>query len=538
MDLEKYRTLFVDEATDHLGEMARAVGALEKRSSAEESAEAVECLFRMAHSIKGMAASLEYSAPEALAHRLEDWMEPMRSEGSVGDAGIGLLYDTVAALELMIQAVAESRPIPEPDRGLLERLASVAPASETDRCSAAHAEDARPEPSAAPLPPTVRVRAEQLDGFLASVGELLQHQARVESLVRDIPYFDGRTELSEELERMESMATDLRRRALQIRTTPVRRLFERVPRLASELARRLGKRVEVVLEGDEVEADRAVLDHLDDALTHLIRNALDHGIEPPAEREARGKSPVGRIRLSASKVGSRIHLRVSEDGGGIDVEGIRRKAIERGLLVEAVAEDLPEATLYDLIFEPGMSTRESVTALSGRGVGLDAVRRSIQALGGSIRVEAASGQGTTFDLDLPSSVAVQRLLVLDLGGPLATLPASRVERVVAVADGLVEGVGGDAFFVWHDEPLPLLDLCSRLGLPGPHGEARGAALLLEVEGFRLALRVDRVVGEVEVFVRELPRALQGNPLLGGVAMLPDGAPVFLLEPAGLVEESY
>jgi chemotaxis protein histidine kinase CheA len=110
--------------------------------------------------------------------------------------------------------------------------------------------------------------------------------------------------------------------------------------------------------------------------------------------------------------------------------------------------------------------------------------------------------------------------------------------VVAVADGLVEGVGGDAFFVWNDEPLPLLDLCSRLGLPGPHGEARGAALLLEVEGFRLALRVDRVVGEVEVFVRELPRALQGNPLLGGVAMLPDGAPVFLLEPAGLVEESY
>jgi two-component system chemotaxis sensor kinase CheA len=536
------------------------VTTLEKRPSPEEASAAIECLFRMAHSIKGMAASLEYHAPEVLAHRLEDWMEPLRHGGEIDDAGIGLLYEALSALEEMIRVVSESGGPLEPRADLLARLSALPcaegrtaheggrPAGRARRAgrppgsrSGPAAEAARasgPEPAAPPLPPTVRVRADAMDRFLAAVGDLMQRQSRVESLVGDAPYFDGRRELTEELEGMELAARDLRRRALEIRTTPMRRLFDRVPRLASELARRLGKRVEVELGGEEVEVDRAVLDHLDDPLLHLVRNAIDHGIELPEERTALGKPAAGRIFLSAEKVGTRIRLQVREDGRGIDAERVRRKAIEGGLLLEAVAEDLPEPRVYELIFEPGMSTREAVTEVSGRGVGLDAVQRSVEALGGSIRVESAPGGGTTFELDLPSTVAVQRLLVLEVGRDRVTLPATRAERVVGLDDGLVEGVGGDAFFVWNDEPLPLLDLGPRLGCEEREETARlaGTAVLLEVKGFRLALRVDRAAEEVEAFVREVPRALAGHPLLGGVAVLPDGAPVFLLEPGGLVEE--
>jgi two-component system chemotaxis sensor kinase CheA len=560
MDLEKYRTLFVDEATEHLAEMSNAVTTLEKRPSPEEASAAVDCLFRMAHSIKGMAGSLEYHAPEALAHKLEDWMEPLRDGGEVDAAGIALLYDTLSALENMIRVVSQSGGALDPRPDLIQRLSappSPSDSAETqpsrrgrsgrsaeprrgsgsDRAPAA-ARPEGPEPAPPPLPPTLRVRAETMDRFLAGVGDLMQRHARVEALVTHVPDFAAQHEIAEELDRMEFVARDLQRRALEIRTTPMRHLFDRVPRLASELARRLGKRVEVQLGGEEVEVDRAVLDHLYDPLLHLVRNAVDHGIELPEERLAAGKPTAGRISISAEKVGTRIRLRVREDGRGIEVERVRRKAIELGLLLEAVAEDLPEPRVYELIFEPGMSTREAVTEVSGRGVGLDAVQRSVEALGGSILVESAPAAGTTFELDLPSTVAVQRLLVLEVGSDRLTLPAARAERVVALDEGLVEGVGGDAFFVWNDEPLPLLDLSLRLGCEPPATDTRpgGAAVLLEVKGFRLALRVDRASEEVEAFVREVPAALAAHPLLGGVAVLSDGAPVFLLEPSALVEE--
>jgi len=280
MDLEKYRTLFVDEATEHLAEMSNAVTTLEKRPSPDEASAAVDCLFRMAHSIKGMAGSLEYHAPEALAHKLEDWMEPLRDGGEVDAAGIALLYDTVSALENMVRVVSQSGDALDPRPDLIERLS--APPSQRDSAesepsqrerSGRSAEPRRgsgsdratdaarpegPEPAPSPLPPTLRVRAETMDRFLAGVGDLMQRHARVEALVTHVPDFAAQHEIAEELERMEFVARDLQRRALEIRTTPMRHLFERVPRLASELARRLGKRVEVQLGGEEVEVDRAV----------------------------------------------------------------------------------------------------------------------------------------------------------------------------------------------------------------------------------------------------------------------------------------
>lgn len=379
------------------------------------------------------------------------------------------------------------------------------------------------------------MRTEAVDRFLAAVGELMQRQARLGELHAASPFWQLQREFGEELDGMGRVVRELRRRALEIRTTPVRRVLERLPRVATELAYALGKRVSVELEGEEVEVDRAVLDHLDDPLLHLIRNAVDHGIELPEARERAGKDRSGCIRVSAARVGSRLHLRMEDDGLGIDVEGVRRCAVERGMLPEAVAEDLPLERLEELIFEPGMSTRREVSQVSGRGVGLDAVKRTIEALGGTISVESLPGSGMAFSLDLPSMVALQRVLIVEVAGERVALPVVAVEAVLELSETMVERAGGEAFFMWKDEPIPLLSLLQQVrpGFPG-----RGAAknvVIVETRGFRLGLEVDRAQADYEVFVREVPPVLHEIEPLGGVAILPDGAPVFLLEIGVMVE---
>jgi two-component system chemotaxis sensor kinase CheA len=382
----------------------------------------------------------------------------------------------------------------------------------------------------------VRLRPEIVDRFLAGIGELMQRQSRLEALAHGAPAWPGQLAFDAELGDMQRVVSELRRRALDLRTTPVRRVLERLPRVASELARSLEKRVSVELFGEEVEVDRAVLDHLDEPLLHLVRNAVDHGIERPEQRERAGKPAVGTVAIHARRESGRLHLRVEDDGGGLDVEAVRRAAVRRGLLPEAVAEDLPLARAAELLFEPGMSTREHVSEVSGRGVGLDAVKRTLESLGGSVTLESRPGAGTRFDLEVPSMVALQRVLIVEVSKAALALATSRIEAVLDVAEGEVERTGREAFFVYRDEPLPLVDLSERVGFariePG-----YGAIVLVEVRGFRLGLLVERAVRECEVFVRPVPAILAALEPLGGAAILPDGVPVFLLEIAALVENA-
>lgn len=380
----------------------------------------------------------------------------------------------------------------------------------------------------------MRVRTEAVDRFLASVGDLMLHQVRLEALKRHLPYWDDRPRFDEVLDGMHRIVRDLRRRALDIRTTPVRRVLERLPRVARELAASLGKRVRVELVGEEVEVDRAVLDHLDDPLLHLVRNSVDHGLEQPDARVAKGKDPVGLLRVSASSTGGRLLVSVEDDGRGLDAEGVRRRAIERGMPFE-VAEDLPVERLGELLFEPGMSTRDEVSEVSGRGVGLDVVKRTIEGLGGSVAVVSRPGAGIRFMLDLPSMVALQRVLILCVRGHRVAIPVAPLDGVIDVREAQVERAGGEAFFMYQDEPIPMLDLAERVGLPPAVDDTSGNIVLLDARGFRLGLRVDRAAAYQEVYVREVPAALSGFSHLRGVAILSDGAPVFLLEVGALLE---
>lgn len=545
MDLEKYRRLFLEEAAEHLGELGRALSALEKDPAHPEGLDAA---FRMAHSIKGMAATLSYEGIATLAHRLEDRMQRVRSAGGADPAAdLPLLFRGLDALEGLVAAVREGATSARADPALLEELSGEGPpaaragvpapeiphraqASRAPAGGGAASTGAARGLPAPPPPPTVRVRTETLDRFLATVGEVILTSSQLRAASGTGDGGAGR-QVVEGFDRMERVVGELQRRALDLRTVPLLRVVEPLPRLARSLAREQRKRVRVELVGAELELDRSILDRLSEPLVHLVRNAVDHGLEPPEERRERGKDEVGTIRVEARRERDAIRIEVRDDGRGLDLASIRRRATEAGLLHPDLAADLPDEQVAELVFRPGLSTAESVSEVSGRGVGMDAVRATLEALGGSVEIASRAGEGTTAVLLVPVTAAVQRVLLVGLAEEVVALPIAKVEQVVEVPDHAVEQSGSERFVLLEEEPIPVLDLGGSLRLPAAAPADHALLVLAEVRGARAALRVDRLVGQQEIFVKPVPELLAPLRALAGLTVLGDGRPVFLVDPA-------
>jgi two-component system chemotaxis sensor kinase CheA len=328
---------------------------------------------------------------------------------------------------------------------------------------------------------------------------------------------------------MERMVGDLQRRALRLRTAPLLRVVEPLPRTAREVAAALGKSVEVELRGAELELDRAILDRLADPLVHLIRNAVDHGIELPEVRRESGKPPAGRLVIDARRERDHVRISVSDDGRGIDLETVRRRAVEAGILHADLAADLAPADVAALVFRPGVSTATAVSQVSGRGVGMDAVKSVIESLGGRVELESRSGLGTTTTLLVPMTAAMQRVLLVELGVEQVAIPIAKVERVVEAELTAIEEAGHESFTLVDDQPLLVIDLAVRLGIP-PGARGRVVPLVLaELREQRVALLVDRLDRQQEIYVKPLPRLLASARGLAGLTVLGDGRPVFLLD---------
>jgi two-component system chemotaxis sensor kinase CheA len=536
VDLAKYRAIFVEEAAENFAEMSRALLALEKNPA---DAESIDTVFRAAHSVKGMAASLDYAPITELAHRLEDRMQGVRSRGRVaaGDE-IALLFRGLEAMEAMVADVKQSADVRPADASLLAALraepGAAAPARvpTPEAVAPAVAKPAPPAAAPAPIPPvapstTVRVQAGVLDRFLSTVGEVIL----CTSQVRTAASSDVRSGHFEEgLDRMERVVGELQRRALDLRTTPLLRIVEPLPRAAREVARRSGKQVDVQITGSELELDRSILDRLSDPLVHLVRNAVDHGIEAPAERVARGKPEMGRVSIDARRDRGHVCIEVRDDGGGIDLDRLRARAVEMGTLHADLPADLTPAQAAALLFQPGLSTAAAVTEVSGRGVGMDAVRTTVEALGGSVEIETQRGRGTTTRLRVPVTAAVQRVLLVSVSGETLALPIAKVERILELPASAIERSGSDAFATLGDELVPVLDLARHVALPAEPSGGAQSLVLAEVRGERVALSAARVLGQQQIYVKPVPELLAGVRALAGFTILGDGRPVFLLDP--------
>jgi len=262
---------------------------------------------------------------------------------------------------------------------------------------------------------------------------------------------------------------------------------------------------------------------------HLIRNAVDHGLEVTEARLRAGKPAAGRISIEARRDRDTIRVAVRDDGGGIDLDAVRERAVATGLVLGDLAEDLPPEQIAALVFRPGLSTASAVSDVSGRGVGMDAVKATIESLGGRVELESRRGLGTVTTLVVPITAAIQRVLLLGLAGETVAVPIAKVERIVEVAAASIERSGRESFALVDDEPVLVIDLAERLGLPTSSARATVPLLLTEVRDARLALRVEDLEGQQEIYVKPVPELLAGLRGLAGLTVLGDGRPIFLLD---------
>ncbi|TMA20179.1 MAG: chemotaxis protein CheA [Deltaproteobacteria bacterium] len=382
---------------------------------------------------------------------------------------------------------------------------------------------------------TVRVRAQALDQLLDQAAEVLHGIARLREAARKLPE-NASGQFEAEIDRLRRNARDLHGRVMNARLTPFSSLTERLPRAVRDLAHRLGKEVELEVQGGEVELDRTVIEALADPLTHLVRNAVDHGLETSAQRISMGKSLRGLLVLSARRERDKVLVEVSDDGAGFDGDRLRQRAIEMGTLSPDKIGEITEQQSYELAFLPGLSTREEATDLSGRGVGLDAVKAAVEGLGGKIGLRSAPGKGSRFTLELPLSVSMANLLLVQVGGELYGLPMS---RVVATTEYDLSARGGEGFearsLAVMGQLVRAYSLAKLFGLPSLAPPGPRPFAVLEVDGITFALSVDRLVGQEEAVLKPLFAPIDRIKGLAGTTVLGNGRPLLVLDPRGLHE---
>jgi two-component system chemotaxis sensor kinase CheA len=584
LQLEQNRELlgeFHAEALDHLSQIEAALLSLEQNPS---DPEALSAIFRSFHTIKGVSGFLQLVPIHTLTHEVESLLDLVRNGKLVLDSVIvtEVLRSRDAIQELVDQVTAALERGQLPDRvvpvGHLIRSVKAIAAGRRTAGDAAAAAPAVPtaapapsvresstgevvpftpalEPAAAPAtaesavapasgsapvaggalrsgPSTVRVSTHKLDSLMDVVGELVIVQSQLLESARHL--VEGNTALQRNLAQVSRITKELQHTSMALRMIPVKSTFQKMERLARDLARDCGKKVQFVTEGEDTELDRTVVEEIGDPLVHMVRNSLDHGIEPADARLAAGKPEAGRVTLKAYHLGSNIVLELSDDGKGIDPDRVLAKARANGLVAEG--QSLTREEIFQLIFLPGFSTAEKVTAISGRGVGMDVVRRNIERLRGKIELESRLGAGSRFRIVLPLTMAIIDGLVVKVGGDRFILPTTSVKMAYRPARESLSTVQGRGEVLDHrGKILPLHRLHEKFSIPAAVRDPwEGIVVVVESSGRTSGLLVDEMVSKQEVVIKNLGGLMQGLPGVAGGAILGDGHIALILDPASLL----
>lgn len=583
LDLSQFYETFFDEADELLAQMEQLLLELDVGAP---DIEQLNAIFRAAHSIKGGAATFGcFQKLAGTTHLLENLLDAIR-RGEMGlRAGmVDIFLETKDVLKSQLDAYRASE---EPEDAVFERICAVlrqlaleggqAPAAAAPAPVAAP--EPGPEPAPAPQPAaastaaglplrvrfskvsdkdaqslleemgnlgdvraarpsiapahadkestSIRVGVEKVDQVINLVGELVITQAMLAQTASTLdPVLHDR--LLNGMEQLERNARDLQEAVMSIRMMPMDYVFSRFPRLVRDIAGKMGKQIELQTYGRATELDKSLIERIIDPLTHLVRNSLDHGIETPDKRVAAGKEPVGQLVLSAQHNGGNIVIEVSDDGGGLSRERILRKAVAQGLTVN---ENSPDDEIWQLIFAPGFSTADQVTDISGRGVGMDVVRRNIQDMGGHVQLSSVPGQGTTTRIVLPLTLAILDGMSVRVGEETFILPLNHVtESLQPQADQIYSVAGNERVMQVRGEYLPLVEMHRVFSVGQAQADPTQAiAVIMQAEERRFALLVDHLVGQHQVVVKNLESNYRKVPGISAATILGDGSVALIVD---------
>ena len=542
MDMSPYRDLFVSESRNHLATFNELIVQLE--DNAFDRA-AIDEMFRHAHSLKGMAATMQFDTVTALAHRMEDLLGRVRSE-EIGfcRALADLLLEGSDLLSGMVSVIENGEGPLADATSLIERMVSFTPDPlKSKRTPEPATADAGPETMVADSPQSrhqfrqsdsfksVRVKTETLDRLVNITGELITTRHRLMDRVRryDVPALD------EPLHQLSALLRELRDEVFKSRMLPFAFVAERFPRLVRDLARKQGKEVSLQIEGKEIELDRGILGEITEPLVHLLRNAVDHGLECPDARIAAGKPPGGLVKITVARDKDHVDITVADDGRGMDPTRLAQKAVEKSILTPAQAYNISRQAALMLVCVPGFSTSAEVSDVSGRGVGMDVVRTAVHVLGGTLAIESETGRGSRFILRLPISVSIIHALLVECGKLTLAFPVNTVSRTIELRRSDIFEEAGRKVFALEGRHIPLKSLNRLLDQPLPQGAGPIVPTIVSETGGAMAgLITDRLLRQEEIFVKPLGIPLNRMKNLTGGTITGDGRIVFVVDASTLV----
>ncbi|MEO0255157.1 MAG: chemotaxis protein CheA [candidate division WOR-3 bacterium] len=592
---KKYLELFKSEAEEILTNLEKNILELEKKPDSEKL---LNEIFRLAHTLKGMAAAVEKKNIENFCHRLEDEFDDLR-KGKKKELDFDFLFKALDALKMMIEekgsfSFDELKSLKEKDKSkkfydveiyidpqtpliaarmlvilrkfkekfnilfsepseddiIKENVSNLLKITlETEREKEEIVEvvesfediehyfieekkEIKLEEKEFEIKPLeeIRVKSEKLDTIMDRLGEIVIAKERLFSKLRQI---EDR-EIQDNMENLERLISYLQDDVMSIRLIPAFQILERFKRFVRDKAKEMGKEAELLIEGGDIELDRALLEEMREPLLHIIRNSLDHGIELPEERLKFGKSRKGIIYIKLEREKNSVTIYIKDDGRGVDKNKVIKRAIEKGLISEEKAKVLTDKEVFELITIPGFSTKEDTTMISGRGVGLDVVKQFITRMGGFMEIESEYMKGTTIKLKLPLSLAITRGVVVDVAGNRFVIPLVFIQEIIEGSERDIKKIMGRDYMLIRDEVLPCIWMSRKLKLNGSKKE-KFSALLIESDRKRALLIVDKVISQMDVVVKSLDIYIMRIPYVSGGTILWDGTPSIIIDPSKFME---
>ena len=529
-----------DLLADFVAETREMLQAIEGEIVAWEADPAdrarLDAIFRFVHTVKGTCGFFDFPRLEKLSPAAESALSDVRAERRRASSGlVTAVLAIIDRISDMIDAIDAGDDLPEGGDEML--VAALEPGRDEQESETIQVEDQAGPRAARPSGNTrsIRLPVELLDRVMSGVSDMVLARNELAKRLRDS---GAELALEGPFERLSAILDGVREGATRMRMQRLEHLFSALPRMARDLSSELGKQVMIDLEGGDVELDREMIESARDPLTHILRNAIDHGIESPSMRLAAGKREIGMIAVSARRTGNRITIAVSDDGRGIALDRLREKAVAAGVVGAGEAAAMDDVHTLDLIFAPGFSTADKVSQISGRGVGMDVVRANIEKIGGSVSVTSEAGKGTIVFLHLPLTLSIVEGLTVTVGEHTLGLPRSYIVEIARSISRSIEvdRLGDGIFLTFRGERVPCLDLAEVLGLGRPVDLDRATFVFVRlVSGDLFALAVDRVLDNEDFVLKPLPPVLDDIGLFGGTALLDDGKPILKLDVPSVAE---